>query len=67
MAYAIGDDFLLIYFSFCFVQVGSLSLSKDTDGSPMLVVSQPGCNYAELKCSWVMQQGAEEDNPEDQR
>ncbi|XP_030844749.1 KICSTOR complex protein ITFG2-like [Strongylocentrotus purpuratus] len=47
-------------------QVGSLSLSKDTDGSPMLVVSQPGCNYAELKCSWVMQQGAEDDNPEDQ-
>nr|XP_054761979.1 KICSTOR complex protein ITFG2-like [Lytechinus pictus] len=48
-------------------QVGSLSLSKNDDGSPMLVVSQPGCNYAELKCSWIMQHDARQDSAVDQR
>ncbi|XP_038078141.1 KICSTOR complex protein ITFG2-like isoform X2 [Patiria miniata] len=34
-------------------QIGSLSLSRHPDGQPKLIVSQPGCNYAELLCSWV--------------
>ncbi|XP_071508018.1 KICSTOR complex protein ITFG2-like [Diadema antillarum] len=36
-------------------QVGSLSLSRHLDGAPKLVVSQPGCNYAELRCAWLVQ------------
>lgn len=34
-------------------QIGSLSLSRHSDNFPKLVVSQPGCNYAELSCDWV--------------
>ncbi|XP_077994913.1 KICSTOR complex protein ITFG2-like [Glandiceps talaboti] len=34
-------------------QVGSLAISLKCSGDPMLVVSQPGCNYVELVCNWV--------------
>ncbi|XP_071805272.1 KICSTOR complex protein ITFG2-like isoform X1 [Asterias amurensis] len=40
-------------------QIGSLSLGRHRDGRPKLVVSQPGCNYAELQCSWVKVQDEE--------
>ncbi|XP_022109298.1 KICSTOR complex protein ITFG2-like isoform X2 [Acanthaster planci] len=44
-------------------QIGSLSLSRHPDGRPKLIVSQPGCNYAELLCSWVRGQGEELTGP----
>ncbi|KAM9311644.1 KICSTOR complex protein ITFG2 [Gastrophryne carolinensis] len=34
-------------------QVDSLSVNPGADGSPQLIVSQPGCAYAVLKCSWA--------------
>nr|XP_006821728.1 PREDICTED: integrin-alpha FG-GAP repeat-containing protein 2-like [Saccoglossus kowalevskii] len=33
-------------------QFGSLSVNIKSDGSSMLIVSQPGCNYVELVCVW---------------
>ncbi|KAF5901646.1 KICSTOR complex protein ITFG2 [Clarias magur] len=38
-------------------QVDSLSVNPGADGSPELMVSQPGCGYAILLCSWT-QDGA---------
>ncbi|XP_018107406.1 KICSTOR complex protein ITFG2 isoform X2 [Xenopus laevis] len=33
-------------------QVDSLSVNPGTDGTPELMVSQPGCGYAVLLCTW---------------
>lgn len=33
-------------------QVDSLSVNPGADGSPELMVSQPGCGYAILRCTW---------------
>ncbi|KAM4677561.1 KICSTOR complex protein ITFG2 [Discoglossus pictus] len=33
-------------------QVDSLSVNPGADGSPELMVSQPGCGYAVLRCTW---------------
>ncbi|XP_075458424.1 KICSTOR complex protein ITFG2 isoform X2 [Ascaphus truei] len=33
-------------------QVDSLSVNPGPDGSPELMVSQPGCGYAVLRCTW---------------
>ncbi|XP_053574789.1 KICSTOR complex protein ITFG2 [Bombina bombina] len=33
-------------------QVDSLSVNPGVDGSPELMVSQPGCGYAVLRCTW---------------
>ncbi|NXN78111.1 ITFG2 protein, partial [Bombycilla garrulus] len=37
-------------------QVDSLSVNPGPDGSPELMVSQPGCGYAILLCTWDMEQ-----------
>ncbi|NWI12794.1 ITFG2 protein, partial [Crypturellus soui] len=37
-------------------QVDSLSLNPGPDGSPELMVSQPGCGYAVLLCTWDSEQ-----------
>ncbi|KAG2468816.1 ITFG2 protein, partial [Polypterus senegalus] len=34
-------------------QVDSLSVNPGPDGSPQLMVSQPGCGYAILRCTWI--------------
>ncbi|NXV72130.1 ITFG2 protein, partial [Atlantisia rogersi] len=39
-------------------QVDSLSVNPGPDGSPELMVSQPGCGYAILLCTWVSEQQA---------
>lgn len=41
----------------CFRQVDSLSVNPSPEGLPELMVSQPGCGYAILTCSWT-QEGA---------
>lgn len=33
-------------------QVDSLSVNPGADGTPELMVSQPGCGYAVLRCTW---------------
>ncbi|KAM8973142.1 KICSTOR complex protein ITFG2 [Pelodytes ibericus] len=33
-------------------QVDSLSVNSSADGAPELMVSQPGCGYAILRCTW---------------
>lgn len=33
-------------------QVDSLSVNRGVDGTPELMVSQPGCGYAVLRCTW---------------
>lgn len=40
-----------------FDQVDSLSVNPSPEGLPELMVSQPGCGYAILMCSWT-QEGA---------
>lgn len=40
-----------------FHQVDSLSVNPGPEGLPELMVSQPGCGYAILMCSWT-QEGA---------
>ncbi|XP_025031670.1 KICSTOR complex protein ITFG2-like isoform X1 [Python bivittatus] len=37
-------------------QVDSLSVNPDSDGSPEMMVSQPGCGYAILLCTWKKEQ-----------
>ncbi|XP_062915725.1 KICSTOR complex protein ITFG2 isoform X1 [Mobula hypostoma] len=37
-------------------QVDSLTVNPGPDGSPELMVSQPGCAYAVLLCTWKMDQ-----------
>ncbi|KAM3831894.1 KICSTOR complex protein ITFG2 isoform 2-T3 [Vipera latastei] len=37
-------------------QVDSLSVNPDADGSPKMMVSQPGCGYAVLLCTWRQEQ-----------
>ncbi|XP_034262830.1 KICSTOR complex protein ITFG2 isoform X1 [Pantherophis guttatus] len=37
-------------------QVDSLSVNPDADGSPQMMVSQPGCGYAVLLCTWKQEQ-----------
>ncbi|XP_075618572.1 KICSTOR complex protein ITFG2 isoform X2 [Balearica regulorum gibbericeps] len=39
-------------------QVDSLSVNPGRDGSPEMMVSQPGCGYAILLCTWVSEQQA---------
>ncbi|KAM6987057.1 LOW QUALITY PROTEIN: KICSTOR complex protein ITFG2 [Aplochiton taeniatus] len=39
-------------------QVDSLSVNPGLDGAPELMVSQPGCGYAILLCTWTQQQGS---------
>ncbi|KFZ52231.1 Integrin-alpha FG-GAP repeat-containing protein 2, partial [Podiceps cristatus] len=39
-------------------QVDSLSVNPGPDGSPEMMVSQPGCGYAILLCSWDSEQQA---------
>ncbi|XP_037243808.1 KICSTOR complex protein ITFG2 isoform X2 [Falco biarmicus] len=39
-------------------QVDSLSVNPGPDGSPELMVSQPGCGYAILLCTWDSEQQA---------
>ncbi|XP_072257124.1 KICSTOR complex protein ITFG2 isoform X3 [Pyxicephalus adspersus] len=34
-------------------QVDSLSVNPGADGTPELMVSQPGCGYAVLRCTWA--------------
>lgn len=48
---------------FRFPQVDSLSVNPSPEGLPELMVSQPGCGYAILTCSWT-QEGAS--GPEDE-
>ncbi|XP_062849807.1 KICSTOR complex protein ITFG2 isoform X2 [Trichomycterus rosablanca] len=36
-------------------QVDSLSVNSGPDGQPELMVSQPGCGYAVLLCSWTQE------------
>lgn len=47
------------------VQVDSLSVNPGPEGLPELMVSQPGCGYAILLCSWTQQDssGSGEDAP----
>lgn len=49
----------------CVMQVDSLSVNPGPEGLPELMVSQPGCGYAILLCSWTQQDssGSEEDAP----
>lgn len=35
------------------LQVDSLSVNPGPEGLPELMVSQPGCGYAILLCSWT--------------
>lgn len=53
-----GDDM-------CVWQVDSLSVNPGPEGLPELMVSQPGCGYAILLCSWTQQDssGSEEEAP----
>uniref|UniRef100_A0A3Q3QEV7 Integrin alpha FG-GAP repeat containing 2 n=1 Tax=Monopterus albus TaxID=43700 RepID=A0A3Q3QEV7_MONAL len=46
-------------------QVDSLSVNPGPEGLPELMVSQPGCGYAILLCSWTQQDssGSGEDGP----
>ncbi len=44
-------------FFMLFDQVDSLSVNPSPEGLPELMVSQPGCGYAILLCSWT-QEGA---------
>uniref|UniRef100_A0A674NCF0 Integrin alpha FG-GAP repeat containing 2 n=1 Tax=Takifugu rubripes TaxID=31033 RepID=A0A674NCF0_TAKRU len=46
-------------------QVDSLSVNPGPEGLPELMVSQPGCGYAILLCSWTQQDssGSEEEGP----
>ena len=37
------------------MQVDSLSVNPGNEGLPELMVSQPGCGYAILLCSWATQ------------
>jgi len=37
----------------CVVQVDSLTVNPGPEGLPELMVSQPGCGYAILLCSWT--------------
>lgn len=46
-------------------QVDSLSVTPGPEGLPELMVSQPGCGYAILQCSWTWHQGAPETEDED--
>ncbi|NXS58467.1 ITFG2 protein, partial [Brachypteracias leptosomus] len=39
-------------------QVDSLSVNPGPDGSPEMMVSQPGCGYAILLCTWDFEQQA---------
>ncbi|KAM6309716.1 KICSTOR complex protein ITFG2 isoform 2-T2 [Podargus strigoides] len=39
-------------------QVDSLSVNPGADGSPEMMVSQPGCGYAILLCTWDSEQQA---------
>ncbi|NXY46275.1 ITFG2 protein, partial [Ceuthmochares aereus] len=39
-------------------QVDSLSVNPGPDGSPQMMVSQPGCGYAILLCTWDSEQQA---------
>lgn len=59
MYYRIKVTALIFFFSSSFtpLQVDSLSVSPAPDGRPELMVSQPGCGYAILLCSWT-QDGA---------
>ncbi|XP_064795162.1 KICSTOR complex protein ITFG2-like [Oncorhynchus masou masou] len=43
-------------------QVDSLSVNPDLEGLPELMVSQPGCGFAILLCTWT-QQGSSEAGP----
>uniref|UniRef100_A0A8K9UHH7 Integrin alpha FG-GAP repeat containing 2 n=1 Tax=Oncorhynchus mykiss TaxID=8022 RepID=A0A8K9UHH7_ONCMY len=43
-------------------QVDSLSVNPDLEGLPELMVSQPGCGFAILLCTWT-QQGSSEVGP----
>lgn len=47
------------------MQVDSLSVNPGPEGLPELMVSQPGCGYAILLCSWTQQDssGSEEEAP----
>lgn len=47
------------------LQVDSLSVNPGPEGLPELMVSQPGCGYAILLCSWTQQDssGSEEEAP----
>lgn len=49
----------------CVMQVDSLSVNPGPEGLPELMVSQPGCGYAILLCSWTQQDssGSEEEAP----
>lgn len=47
-------------------QVDSLSVNPGPEGLPELMVSQPGCGYAILLCSWTQQDSpaaGDEDSP----
>ncbi|XP_070563044.1 KICSTOR complex protein ITFG2-like [Ptychodera flava] len=47
-------------------QVGSLAVNTRPDGTPMLVVSQPGCNYVELVCVWATDKNKDIDQATEQ-
>ncbi|KAM6384878.1 KICSTOR complex protein ITFG2 isoform 4-T15 [Alca torda] len=46
-------------------QVDSLSVNPGPDGSPELMVSQPGCGYAILLCTWDTEQQATTEGRDD--
>ncbi|XP_077565797.1 KICSTOR complex protein ITFG2 [Stigmatopora nigra] len=46
-------------------QVDSLAVNPGREGLPQLMVSQPGCGYAILLCSWTLQDSSVTDDDDD--